>query len=50
MKYIAQVTPMGIQVKEFDGVASWPKFKVYDHEPTDEELEELANEWINQNT
>lgn len=41
MNYIAQVTPMGIQVKEYDGHASWPKFKVYDHEPSDEELELL---------
>jgi hypothetical protein len=44
MNYIAQVTPMGIQVKEYDGVASWPKFKVYNHELTDDELEELADE------
>lgn len=42
MNYIAQVTPMGVQVKEYDDVASWPKFKVYDHNPTDEELEELS--------
>lgn len=41
MQYIAQVTPFGVQVKEYDGVASYPKFKVYDHEPTDEELEQL---------
>lgn len=42
MQYIAQITPMGIQVKEYDGVTLWPKFKVYDHEPTDNELEELS--------
>lgn len=42
MQYIAQVTPIGVQVKEYDGVASWPKFKVFDHEPTDEELAKLT--------
>jgi len=41
MQYIAQVTPMGVQVKEYDGVASWPKFKIYDHEPTEDEITEL---------
>jgi hypothetical protein len=42
MQYIAEVTTMGVQVKEYDGWASWPKFRVFDHEPTDEELDELA--------
>lgn len=44
MKYIAEVTPVGVQVKEYDGWASWPKFKIYNHEPTDTELAELLDD------